>query len=113
MAIGGSTRIWHALIQYRQGMNPNLKKCVVNNAAPEASRGQKRNKKRWHKPLHPRLRGTGIQADGSLIMSTHLKNGMTADDTGKPVFWWFITYLREESQRAEEFGIFIVKIGYS
>ena len=25
VAIGGSTRIWHALIQYRQGMNPNLK----------------------------------------------------------------------------------------
>ena len=32
---------------------------------------------------------------------------MTTDDnTGKPVFWWFSTYLREESQRAEEFGIF-------
>ena len=46
-------------------------------------------------------------------MSTHLKNGMTADDTGTPVFWWFNIHLREESQRAEEFGIFIVKIGYS
>ena len=34
-------------------------------------------------------------------------------DTGKPVFWWFNTYLRGEPQRAEEFGIFIVKIGYS
>ena len=42
-------------------------------------------------------------------MSTHLKNGMTTDDTGKPVFWWFNTYLRKESQRTEEFGIFIVK----
>ena len=70
-------------------------------------------KKQWHKPLRPRLRGTGIQAGGSLITSTHLKNGMTTDDTGKPVFWWFNTYLREESQRAEEFGIYIVKIGYS
>ena len=88
---------------------PEFKSCVVNNAAPEASRGQKRSKKRWHKPLHPRLRGIGIQAGGSLITSTHLKNGMTTDDTGKPVFWWFSTYLREESQRAEEFGIFIVK----
>ena len=39
-------------------------------------------------------------------MSTHLKNGMTTDDTGKPVFWWFNIYLREESQRAEEFGIY-------
>ena len=34
---------------------------------------------------------------------------MTTDDTGKPVFWWLNTYLRKESQRAEEFGIFIVK----
>ena len=25
VAIGGSTRMWHALIQYRQGTNPNLK----------------------------------------------------------------------------------------
>ena len=42
-------------------------------------------------------------------MSTHLRNGMTADDTGEPVLWWLNIYLREESQRAEEFGIFIVK----
>ena len=42
-------------------------------------------------------------------MSTHFKSGMTTDNTGKPVFWWFSTNLREESQRAEEFGIFIVK----
>ena len=34
----------------------------------------------------PRLLGTGIQAGGSLIMSTHLKNGMTADDTGNLYF---------------------------
>ena len=39
-------------------------------------------------------------------MSTHLKNGMTADNTGEPVFWWLNIYLRKESQRAEEFGIF-------
>ena len=38
-------------------------------------------------------------------MSTHLKNGMTTDDTGQPVPWWFDIYLRKESQRAEEFGI--------
>ena len=56
---------------------------------------------------------TGIQAGGSLILSTHLENGMTADNTGEPVFWWLNIYLREESQRAEEFEIFIVKIGYS
>ena len=46
-------------------------------------------------------------------MSTRLKNGMTADSTGEPVLWWLNIYLRKESQRAEEFGIFIVKIGYS
>ena len=34
---------------------------------------------------------------------------MTADNTGEPVFWWLNIYLREESQRAEEFEIFIVK----
>ena len=44
---------------------------------------------------------------------THLKNGMTADDTGKPVFWWLNTYLQEESQRAEEFEIFYREIGNS
>ena len=31
---------------------------------------------------------------------------MTADNTGEPVFWWLNIDLREESQRAEEFGIF-------
>ena len=41
-------------------------------------------------------------------MSTHLKNGMTADSTGQPVPWWFDIYLRKESQRAEEFRIFTV-----
>ena len=41
-------------------------------------------------------------------MSTHLKNGMTADDTGEPVFWWLNTDLWEESQRTEEFGIFFI-----
>ena len=54
-----------------------------------------------------------LECEQSLILSTHLKNGMTADNTGEPVFWWLNIYLREESQRAEEFGIFIVKIGYS
>ena len=33
---------------------------------------------------------------------------MTADSTGEPVFWWLGFYLRDESQRAEEFGIFTV-----
>ena len=49
-----------------------------------------------------------MQAGGSLITSTHL-NGMTTEDTGKPVLWWFSASLWEESQRTEESGIFIVK----
>ena len=54
-----------------------------------------------------------MQAGGSLILSTRLKDGMTPDSTGQPVPWWFDIYLRQEAQRAEEFRIFTVKIGYS
>ena len=32
-----------------------------------------------------------------MILSTHLKDGMTTDDTGKPVLWWLNIYLRNES----------------
>ena len=49
-----------------------------------------------------------MQAGGSPILSTRLKDGMTTDSTGQPVPWWFDIYLRKESQRAEEFRIFIV-----
>ena len=49
-----------------------------------------------------------MQAGGSLILSTRLKDGMTTDSTGQPVPWWFDIYLRKESQRAEEIRIFIV-----
>ena len=38
---------------------------------------------------------------------------MTTDSTGELVFWWFNTYLREESQRAEEFGIFTVNKSFT
>ena len=31
---------------------------------------------------------------------------MTADDTGKPVFWWFSAYLREESSTCRRIGNF-------
>ena len=31
---------------------------------------------------------------------------MTTDSTGEPVLWWLDIYLRDESQRAEEFRIF-------
>ena len=49
-----------------------------------------------------------MQAGRSLILSTRLKNGVTTDSTGQLVPWWFDIYLRKESQRAEEFRIFIV-----
>ena len=47
-----------------------------------------------------------MQAGGSLILSTRLKDGMTTDSTGQPVPWWFDIFLRKESQRAREFRIF-------
>ena len=49
-----------------------------------------------------------MQAGGSLILSTRLKDGMTTDSTRQLVPWWFDIYLRKESQRAEEFRIFTV-----
>ena len=49
-----------------------------------------------------------MQAGGSLILSTRLKDGMTTDSTGQLVPWWFDIYLRKESQRAEEFRLFTV-----
>ena len=52
--------------------------------------------------------GDGMQAGGSLILSTHLKNGTTTDSTGQPVSLWSDIYLWNESQRAEEFRNFTV-----
>ena len=49
-----------------------------------------------------------MQAGGSLILSTRLKNGMTTDSTGQPVPWWFDIYLWKESQHAENSEFFIV-----
>ena len=49
-----------------------------------------------------------MQAGGSLILSTRLKNGMTTDSTGQPVPWWFDIYLRKESQLAENSEFFTV-----
>ena len=42
-----------------------------------------------------------MQAGGSPILSTRLKDGMTTDSTGQPVPWW-------ESQRAENLELFTV-----
>ena len=50
-----------------------------------------------------------MQAGGSLILSTRLKNGMTTTSTGQPVSWWFDIYLRKESQRAAEFNFTVNK----
>ena len=36
-----------------------------------------------------------MQAGGSLILSTRLKDGMTTDSTGQPVLWWLNIYLWE------------------
>ena len=49
-----------------------------------------------------------MQAGGSPILSTRLKDGMTTGSTGKLVLWWLDIYFRKESQRAEEFRIFIL-----
>ena len=51
--------------------------------------------------IPPLLLGNDMQAGGSLILSTRLKNGMTTDSTGQPVPWWFDIYLRKESQQAK------------
>ena len=42
-----------------------------------------------------------MQAGGSPILSTRLKDGRITDSTGKPVTWWFAISLWKESQRAE------------
>ena len=47
-----------------------------------------------------------MQAGGSPILSTRLKDGMTTDSTGQPVPWWLDIYLRKESQRAENLQFF-------
>ena len=81
---GGCTQTWRVLIQYQWGVNPNLKvRCRQCNAWSE--RKTRRSKEQHHKLLHPRLHGNGIQAGGSLILSTRLKDGTTTDNTGKPV----------------------------
>ena len=92
---------------------PEFKNALSTMQRLKRAEDQKRNKKHWHKIPHPCLLGTGMQAGGSLILSTRLKDGMITNSTGQPVPWWFDIYLRKESQRAEELRIFTVKIGYS
>ena len=56
--------------------------------------------------IPPLLLDDGMQTGGSPILSTHLKDGMTADSTGQPVTWWFAIYLWKESQQAENSEFF-------
>ena len=86
MAIGGSTQMWHTSIRYPQGTNLNSERRCQQCAA-RSERRTKRNKQHGHKIPPPRLLGTGMQAGGSPILSTPLKDGMTTDSTGQPVPW--------------------------
>ena len=104
--------MWHTLIQYPQGTNPNLKSALSIMHRLKRTEDA-RSKKHWHKPFHPRLLATGIQAGGSLILSTHLKNGMTADSTGEPVLWVVqYRFVGRVSTYRRIWNFFIVKIGY-
>ena len=77
---------------------PDFKKAL--STMHSLKRRTKRNMP--HGRTIPPLRlGNGMQAGGSLILSTRLKNGMTTDSTEQPVPWWFDIYLRKESQHAE------------
>ena len=63
VAIGGSTRIWHALIQYRQGMNPNLKSALSTMQRLKQAEDKKKQET-MAQTSSSRLRGTGIQLVG-------------------------------------------------
>ena len=91
-----------------RSQGPEIWSCL----SPEASRGQKETRNMDNKIPPPRLLGTGMQAGGSPILSTRLKDGMTTDSTGQPVPWWFDIYLRKESQHAEnsEFLLWINRL---
>ena len=72
-----------------------------------SKRRTKRNMPHGH-TIPPLLLGNGMQAGGSLILSTRLKDGMITDSTGQPVPWRFNNHLRKESQHAENSEFFIV-----
>ena len=99
--------MWHTSIRYQQGTQPDFKKASSTMALPQASRGRKETCHMVTQFL-PLLLGNGMQAGGSPILSTRLKDGMTTDSTGQPVPWWFDIYLRKESQHAENSEFFIV-----
>ena len=99
VAIGGSTQMWHTSIRYQQGTNLTSKRRCRQCTA-SSKRRTRRNRPHGH-TIPPLLLGNGMQAGGSPILSTRLKDGMTTDSTGQPVPWWFDIYLRKEFQHAE------------
>ena len=83
VAIGGFTQMWHTSIRYQQGTNL-ISKRRCRQCTASSKRRTRRNMPHGHKiPLL--LLGNGMQAGGSPILSTHLKDGMTTDSTGQPV----------------------------
>ena len=85
-----------------------IQKYVVNNATPEASRWQKETRNIDTKFLILVFLALAFKLVGVWFWALTSKDGMTTNSTGQPVPWWFDIYLRKESQRAEEFRIFIV-----
>ena len=87
---------------------PEFKNALSTMQRLKRAEDKKKQETLTQNSSYPRLLGTGMQAGGSLILSTRLKDGMTTDSTGQPAPWWFDIYLREESQHAEEFENFTV-----
>ena len=83
VAIGGFTQTWHTSIRYQQGINL-ISKRRCRQCTASSKRRTRRNMQHGHK-VPPLLLGNGIQTGGSPILSTHLKDGMTTDNTGQPV----------------------------
>ena len=106
----GFVRTWWISIRCRQGINLiSRRRCRQCTASRK--RRTRSNMQSGHKV--PPLGGNGKQTGGSPTLRTHHKDGVTTDDTGKLVFWWFSTDLWEKSQRTEEFGFFFREIGNS
>ena len=101
--IGGFTQMWRTSIRYQQGTNL-ISKRRCRQCTASSKRRTKRNKP--HGRTIPPLRlGDGMQAGGSLILSTRLKNGTTTDSTGQPVPWVSISICEKSlnMQRIQNF----------
>ena len=83
VAIGGFTQTWQTSIRCQQGINLiSRRRCRQCTAS--SKRRTRINMQNGQKVPPLRL-GNGKQTGGSLILSTHLKDGMTTDSTGQPV----------------------------